>query len=95
MLPLGAQPQTVQLKPEEIDTEVAKAQELALGGKVRIHSETGSVTVLVPLDEEETERVISCGRTPEARAQITELVQQVRETDKVLGGGGQPRAGPG
>ena len=92
MLQLGAQPQTVQLKPEEIDAEVAKAQELALGGKVRIHSETGSVTVLVPVDEEETERVISCGRTPEARAQITELVQQVRETDKVLGGGGQPRA---
>jgi type III restriction enzyme len=92
MLPLGAQPQTLRLQPEEIDATVAQAQEAALCGKVRIRPETGAVTVLVPLDAEETEKVASCGKTPEARARITALVEQVREADKTLGGGGQPRA---
>jgi type III restriction enzyme len=92
MLPLGAQPQTLRLQPDEIDAAVAQAQEAALCGKVRIHAETGAVTVLVPLDAEETEKVASCGKTPEARARITALVEQVREADKTLGGGGQPRA---
>ncbi|MFA7052517.1 MAG: DEAD/DEAH box helicase family protein [Kiritimatiellia bacterium] len=92
MLPLGAQPQTLRLQPEEIDAAVAQAQEAALCGKVRIRPETGAVTVLVPLDADETEKVASCGKTPEARARITALVEQVREADKTLGGGGQPRA---
>jgi type III restriction enzyme len=45
-----------------------------------------------PLDADETEKVASCGKTPEARARITALVEQVREADTILGGGGQPRA---
>jgi len=92
MLPLGAQPQTLRLQPEEIDAAVASAQEAALCGKVRIHAETGAVTVLVPLDKDETERVASVAKTPEARARITALVEQVREADKTFGGTGQPRA---
>ncbi len=92
MLPLGAQPQTVRLQPEEIDAAVAQVQEAALCGKVRIRPDTGAVTVLVPLDAEEAEKVASCGKTPEARARITALVELVREADKALGGGGQPRA---
>jgi type III restriction enzyme len=92
VLPLGAQPQTLRLNPEEIDAAVAQAQEAALCGKVRIRPETGAVTVLVPLDADETEKVASCGKTPEARARITALVEQVREADTILGEGGQPRA---
>ena len=48
MLPLGSQPQTLRLQPEEIDAAVAQAQEAALCGKVCIRPETGAVTVLVP-----------------------------------------------
>ncbi len=92
VLPLGAQPQTLSLRPEEIDAAVARFQEAALCGKVRIRPETGDVTVLVPLDPDEGEKAASCGKTPEARARITALVGQVREADKALGGGGQPRA---
>ena len=91
-LPLGSQPQTLRLQPDEIDAEVARAQVIALCGKVSIRPETGAVTVLVPLNDEETEKVASCGKTPDARARITALVEQVREADRTLGGGGQPRA---
>jgi len=91
-LALGSQPQTLRLQPEEIDAAVAQAQEAALCGKVHIRAETGAVTVLVPLNDEESEKVVSCGKTPEARARIAALVEQVREADKTLGGGGQPRA---
>jgi type III restriction enzyme len=91
-LPLGAQPQTLRLRPDEIDVAVAQAQVAALCGKVRILPETGAITVLVPLDADETEKVASCAKTPEARAQIVALVEQVKEADKTLGGDGQPRA---
>jgi len=92
MLPLGAQPQTLRLDPCEIDANVAEAQEAALFGKIRISAETGSITVLVPLDAGETEKVASCARTPEARARVIALVEQVKEADKTFGGSGQPRA---
>ena len=92
MLPLGAQPQTLHLQPCEIDAEVAQAQEAALCGKVRISAETGAITVLVPLDTDETEKVASCAKTPEARARVVALVEQVKEADKTFVGSGQPRA---
>lgn len=92
ILPLGAQPQTLRLRPEEIDATVAQAQVAALCGKVRILPEAGAITILVPLDADETEKVASCGKTPEARAQIVALVEQVREADRTLGGDGRPRA---
>ena len=91
VMPLGAQPQTLRLKPEEIDAAVARAQETALGGKVRIQSETGTVTVLVPLDDAETEKVVSIAKTPEARARIADLAEQVRQADRAFGGDGAPR----
>lgn len=92
LLPLGAQPQTLCLQPDEIDAEVAMVQEVALGGKVKICQKSGHVTVLVPLDEEETEKVASCARTPEARKRIVAFVEEVRETEKAFGGTGMPRA---
>ena len=92
VLPLGAQPQTLILQPHEIDEDVAKVQEAALCGKVQICQKTGHVTVLVPLDEDESEKVASCARTPEARERIVAFVEQVRLTEKAFGGTGEPRA---
>lgn len=88
---LGAQPQTVYLRPDEIDASVAHAQMLALGGKVDIQLETGAVTIFVPLDKEESERVERVAKTLDGRASIVGLVKQVREMDEALGGDGKPR----
>lgn len=90
-LPLGVQPQTVQLAPAEIDETVAQVQTAALGGKVRIDAKTGSITVVVPLDQADAERLASCVKSPEAKEKIEAAVALVRETEKAFGGSGQPR----
>ncbi len=90
--PLGLQPRTVQFKPgEEIDFAVALKQVEALGGKVSIDAAKGLVTVLVPLDKDETEKLKSCVKTPEAKAKVVEIIEMVREAEKAFGGSGQTR----
>ena len=92
VFPLGTQERTVQFTPgKEIDSEVAKIQIGSLNGKVRIDIENGQIKVLVPLDAGETERLISCVRTPDAKAKITEMVNLVAETEKAFGGTGLTR----
>lgn len=90
-LPLGVQPKTVQITPTDIDSAVAEVQVATLGGKVRVDSASGSITVFVPLDDEETERLTSCVKTPEAKAKIEEVVATVREAEKAFGGSGKTR----
>src|SRR5205085_2508664 len=91
-LPLGLQSQTVRFEPGvEIDTEVARAQAAALGGKIQVDTERGEITVLVPLSEDETEALTSCAKTPEARAKLVETVALVREAEKAFGGSGETR----
>jgi type III restriction enzyme len=90
-LPLGAQPRTVEVAPAEIDETLARVQVAALAGKARIDAATGRITVLVPLDDEEAERLASCVKTPEARARIATAVATVREAEKAFGGSGQTR----
>jgi len=93
VLPLGVQPQTVQFEPGRvIDAEVAQAQSAALDGKVQIDVVKGAITVLVPLDKDETEALASCVKTPEAKAQVEEIVRLVCETEIAFGGSGKPRA---
>ncbi len=88
----GMQPKTVQFEPgKEIDAEVAQVQLVALAGKVRIDTAKGEITVLVPLDKDETDRLTSCVKTPEAKAKVTEMVALVRETEMAFGGSGQTR----
>lgn len=92
VLPLGVQPQTARFEPGvELDAEVARAQEAALGGKVQIDVEKGEITVLVPLDKDETEALSSCLKTPEAKAKVEEVINTVREAEKAFGGTGQTR----
>jgi type III restriction enzyme len=93
ILPLGVQPKTVQFEPgKEIDADVAQVQEAALGGKVRIDAARGEITVLVPLNKDETEALVSCVKTPEAKAKVEEIVELVRAAEQAFGGSGQTRA---
>ena len=92
ILPFGLQPQTVRFEPgREIDADVAQVQVAALGGKVQIDAAQGAITVLVPLDPDETELLVSCVKTPEAKAQVTAIVNLVRENEIAFGGSGQTR----
>ncbi len=91
VFPLGQRPQTIRLMPTEIDVTVAQAQIPALGGKVRIDPSEGVITVFVPLDAEETEKLTSCVTTPEAKAKAAAVVALVRETDRAFGGSGTSR----
>ncbi|MDA8239812.1 MAG: hypothetical protein M0Z67_05495 [Nitrospiraceae bacterium] len=91
ILPLGVQPKTVQLPPDEIDAAVARVQEAALGGKARIDSQKSEITVLVPLDAGETDKLTSCVKTPEAKAKVEEAVMLVCEAEKAFGGTGKTR----
>ncbi|HXR04919.1 MAG TPA: DEAD/DEAH box helicase family protein [Verrucomicrobiae bacterium] len=90
-LPLGAQPRTIQVPPADIDATVAQAQVTALAGKARIDPAIGAITVLVPLDKVEAEKLAGCVKTPESKAKIAEAVELVRETEKAFGGTGQTR----
>jgi type III restriction enzyme len=91
-LPLGLQPKTVQFRPgEEIDAAVALVQAEALAGKVKIDTAQGVITVLVPLDKDETEKLKSCVKTPEAKARVAEIVEMVRAAEMAFGGTGQTR----
>lgn len=91
VLPLGAQPGTVRIAPDEIDPGAAKAQMAALGGKARIDAGKGEITVLVPLDKDEADKLASCVKTPEAKAKVKEVVQLVREREQAFGGSGKTR----
>ena len=91
VLPLGAQPKTVQIPSAEIDTAVAEAQVPALAGKARIDASKGEITVIVPLDQDESEKLIGCVKTPDAKAKVAEVVQVVRESEKAFGGTGKTR----
>ncbi len=91
-LPLGLQPQTVQFAPgKEIDEAIAHVQVAALAGKVKIDAAQGAITVLVPLNKDETEKLKSCVKTPEAKARVAEIIEMVRAAEIAFGGTGQTR----
>jgi type III restriction enzyme len=90
-LPLGAQPKTVQIPPAEIDTAVAEVQVPALTGKARIDASKGEITIIVPLDQDETDKLVSCVKSPEAKEMVAEAVECVRQAEKAFGGTGKTR----
>ena len=91
VLPLGSQPQTIKVAPAEIDKAAAKAQEAALGGKARFDFSKGEITILVPLDKDETEKLAGCVKTPEAKARVAEAVALVIAAEQAFGGSGKTR----
>ncbi len=90
-LALGVQPKTLKLAPSEIDAAVAQVQVAALAGKVRIDAAAGEITIVVPLNYADTEKLKSCVKTPEAKTQVEEAVALVREAEKAFGGTGATR----
>jgi type III restriction enzyme len=90
-LPLGVQPHTVKLEPAEIDASMTHAQLTALAGKVRIDAVAGEITIVVPLDEDDTERLKSCVKTPEAKIKVEEAAELVRMAEMAFGGSGKTR----
>ncbi|HVU24749.1 MAG TPA: DEAD/DEAH box helicase family protein [Opitutus sp.] len=93
VMPLGVQPQTVPLAADtEVDTAALQTQVERLAGKVRFDAAKGELTVIVPLDVAETERLSACAQTPEAKRRIAEAVETVREAERAFGGTGATRA---
>jgi type III restriction enzyme len=91
VLPLGVQPKTVHLEPGVLDVKKAKAEVEQMGGKVRLDVEKREITVVVPLDEGETERLASVVKTPEAKAKVREAVAVVIAAERAFGGSGATR----
>lgn len=88
-LPLGAQPQTVTFQPaKEIDIAAVERSTVVAIGKVRVQPESGAITVLVPLADEELNELVQCTKTAEAREKLEAAAETVRETDRAFGGGG-------
>jgi type III restriction enzyme len=54
-------------------------------------SAKGEITVFVPLDKDETEKLTSCVKTPEAKAKVQEVIALVREAERAFGGSGMTR----
>ena len=70
---------------------MALVQVVALAGKARIDAVEGEITIVVPLDQDETEKLKSCVKTSEAKTQVEETVALVRESEKAFGGSGKTR----
>jgi type III restriction enzyme len=89
---LGQQPESVRLQPgTELDLEQAATIEAKLGGKVRVNKQKGEVTVLVPLSEKDTQELLTCAVTEEARSTLTEAAERVKAADEAFGGTGETR----
>lgn len=92
---LGLWQQTVQLTPgTEIDVGRAVAQVGTLQGKVHVDAASGSVTVRVPLSDEEMKKVAGWTLTPEAGERIRGAVEAVRAADEAFGGTGPRMPSP-
>lgn len=90
-LSLGMQPRTARVSPVDIDTNVAVLLLPELDGKARVDSKSGEITVIVPLDESEEEKLERCFTTSEAKAKVKGLVALVREAEVAFGGTGKTR----
>ena len=89
--PLWAQPQRVQIALNEINAVAVETHGTELAGKVRIDIEKGEFALLVPLDDDETERLQRCVTTPEAKARLVEGNAALKEAERDWGGSCEPR----
>ena len=46
---------------------------------MRIDAASGAITIVVPLDREDLEKVQSCVTTPDAKARLAEAAEMVRQ----------------
>jgi type III restriction enzyme len=89
---LGQQPESVKLDlVSEIDVPRTEAVVKKLGGKVRFNPAMGEITVMVPLNTEETADLKSCATTDQAKTALNEAAERVKEADQAFGGSGETR----
>jgi len=93
-MPLGSQPKTVTLPPDTLDGSLFRAQATVLAGKVRLDEDKGEITVFVPLTKADEESLLACVKTAEAREQVAEAVERVRQIERVFGTGATRVATP-
>jgi type III restriction enzyme len=82
---LGAQPRTITLEPKDIDPTIAPLVEGDLAGKVKINPDQGTITVVVPLNDKETEKLTGVANTPQAKTDIRNLVKAIDDAEKAFG----------
>ncbi len=85
LLPLGAQPKTVQLGTGVVDPAAVHAYAPDLAGKVRMDAAKGEITVFVPLETPDEERVLACVKTASGRAAVTDAIELVRQVERAFG----------
>ena len=90
LMPLGSQPQTVDVGAENIDVGVAQAYQTDLAGKVRVDAAQGRITVIVPLAKEDEDKLLACVKTESGRAGVAAAAETVRCIERAFGDG-KPR----
>ena len=93
-MPLGAQPRTVELPAGALDGAAFRGQAATLAGKVKVDESRGAITVFVPLTKGDEETLLSCVKTEEARQQVVEAVERVRQVERTFGDGKERVASP-
>jgi type III restriction enzyme len=90
ILPLGSQPQTVNVGVGNIDVCAARAYKADLAGKVLVEVEQGRITVIVPLTQEDEDKLLACVKTEVGRVGVSAAVETVRSIERAFGDG-KPR----
>jgi hypothetical protein len=89
-LPLGSQPQTVTVGVGNVDAGRAQAYAGDLAGKVRVDAEKRIITVFVPLEAGDEEKLLACVKTEGGRAAVAAAAETVRQIERAFGDG-KPR----
>jgi type III restriction enzyme len=86
-VPLTEQPRTVNFAADhEIDAVRAEALTVSLRGKVLIDAAANQITVLRPLDEQETAALTECVQSTDAKRRVADAIAEVRATANAFAG---------
>ena len=84
-------PETVEFDADEINVSKAEAVVSGLAGKAVFDPDKREITIRVPLEKGETEKLAACLKSPEAKTKIRDAAKAVSESDKAFGGTGEGR----
>ena len=87
LLPLGSQPQTVAVGPANVDVGIAGAYAADLAGKARVDIGKGEITVFVPLEKADEEKLLACVKTESGRTAVAVAAETVRQIERAFGDG--------
>jgi type III restriction enzyme len=87
--PLSAQPMAIRVPPQDIAPDIVMQVAESLEGKAVVSATSGEITILMPLDVVDTERLKRCVTTRDAKDRIELTVDRMREIAIQWGGSGQ------